>query len=51
MMKKLKQIQIDESVWKLAKIHVSENDMSLKRFVEELIIKNINNENINKERN
>ena len=34
MMKKLKQIQIGEQVWKLAKIYVSENGISLKEFVE-----------------
>jgi len=49
-MKKLKQIQIDEQIWKLAKIYVSENDISLKEFVEKLIIKDINSEEINKKR-
>lgn len=49
-MKKLKQIQIDEQIWKLAKIYVSENDISLKEFVEKLIRQNINNGETNKER-
>ena len=49
-MKKLKQIQIDEQIWKLAKIYVSENGISLKEFVEKLIRQNIDNGEINKER-
>lgn len=50
-MKKLKHIQINESIWKLAKIYVSENNISLKEFIETLIIKNINNGKINEKGN
>jgi hypothetical protein len=49
-MKKLKQIQIDEQIWKLAKIYVSKNGISLKEFVEKLIRQNINNGEVNEER-
>jgi hypothetical protein len=44
-MKKLKHIQIDENIWEQLKIYCSQNGYSLKGYVQQLIIKNINNGN------